>query len=94
VIPRANIPAWRKSPGASRLAQIAWRKSPGASRLAQVAWRKSPGANRLAQIAWRKSALWPDNNQLEQDLVISRALVELFERPVAGDFVGSWKKPA
>lgn len=31
--------------------------------------------------AWRKAAPWPDNTQVEQDLVLSRALVELFCRP-------------
>lgn len=31
--------------------------------------------------AWRKAAPWPDNTQVEQDLVLSRALVELFRRP-------------
>jgi hypothetical protein len=25
--------------------------------------------------AWRRSAPWPDNTQVEQDLVLSRALV-------------------
>ncbi len=37
--------------------------------------------------AWRKSAPWPDNTQVEQDLVLSRALVELFTRPGAADRV-------
>jgi predicted nucleotidyltransferase component of viral defense system len=32
--------------------------------------------------AWRKVAPWGDNAQVEQDLVLSRALVELFRRPV------------
>jgi len=32
--------------------------------------------------AWRKVAPWPDDAQVEQDLVLSRALVELFRRPV------------
>jgi hypothetical protein len=32
--------------------------------------------------AWRKAAPWGDNTQIEQDLVLSRALVELFSRPV------------
>jgi predicted nucleotidyltransferase component of viral defense system len=31
--------------------------------------------------AWRKVAPWPDNSQIEQDLVISRALVEMYSRP-------------
>jgi len=31
--------------------------------------------------AWRKSAPWPDDTQVEQDLVLSRVLVELFNRP-------------
>ncbi|HEY4329345.1 MAG TPA: nucleotidyl transferase AbiEii/AbiGii toxin family protein [Phycisphaerae bacterium] len=32
--------------------------------------------------AWRKSAPWPNDAQVEQDLVISRAIVELFADPV------------
>ena len=31
---------------------------------------------------WRQSAPWVDDAQIEQDLVISRALVELFSNPV------------
>ncbi|MGC4128514.1 MAG: nucleotidyl transferase AbiEii/AbiGii toxin family protein [Bergeyella sp.] len=30
---------------------------------------------------WKKIAPWPDNSQVEQDLVISRALVEIFSDP-------------
>jgi len=30
--------------------------------------------------AWRKVAPWPDSAQVEQDLVISRALVEMYSR--------------
>lgn len=37
--------------------------------------------------AWRKAAPWSDNAQVEQDLVLSRALVELFSRPTIGDRV-------
>jgi predicted nucleotidyltransferase component of viral defense system len=36
---------------------------------------------RASITAWRRSAPWPDNTQVEQDLVLSRALVELFRRP-------------
>jgi len=36
---------------------------------------------RASITAWRKAAPWPDNTQVEQDLVLSRALVELFRRP-------------
>ena len=32
--------------------------------------------------AWRRRAPWPDDAQVEQDLVLSRALVELFRHPV------------
>jgi predicted nucleotidyltransferase component of viral defense system len=32
--------------------------------------------------AWRASAPWPTDAQIEQDLVLSRALVEMFTRPV------------
>jgi predicted nucleotidyltransferase component of viral defense system len=31
--------------------------------------------------AWRKAAPWSDNAQVEQDLVLSRAVVEMFARP-------------
>jgi len=31
--------------------------------------------------AWRSTAPWPDDAQVEQDLVLSRALVELFSSP-------------
>lgn len=31
--------------------------------------------------AWRKVAPWPDSGQVEQDLVISRALVEMYNQP-------------
>ena len=33
-------------------------------------------------IEWRKEAPWTQNAQVEQDLVISRALVEIFSQPV------------
>jgi predicted nucleotidyltransferase component of viral defense system len=36
---------------------------------------------RASITAWRRTAPWPDNTQVEQDLVLSRALVELFRRP-------------
>lgn len=35
--------------------------------------------------AWRKIAPWADNSQVEQDLVLSRALVELFSRPMLAE---------
>ena len=31
--------------------------------------------------AWRKIAPWPESSQIEQDLVISRALIEMYHRP-------------
>ncbi len=34
---------------------------------------------------WRARAPWPDNAQVEQDLVICRALVSIFSQPVLGD---------
>jgi predicted nucleotidyltransferase component of viral defense system len=34
-----------------------------------------------AVIAWRKQAPWSVDSMVEQDLVISRALVELFDHP-------------
>ena len=36
---------------------------------------------RAAITAWRKIAPWPDNTHVEQDLILSRALVEIFSRP-------------
>lgn len=36
--------------------------------------------------AWRKTAPWGDNAQVEQDLVLSRALVELFSRPALAEY--------
>jgi predicted nucleotidyltransferase component of viral defense system len=35
--------------------------------------------------AWRKTAPWPDNTHVEQDLILSRALVELFNRPAVAE---------
>ncbi|MBT3982850.1 MAG: nucleotidyl transferase AbiEii/AbiGii toxin family protein [Bacteriovoracaceae bacterium] len=32
-------------------------------------------------IAWRKFANWPQDEQVEQDLIISRALIEIFNHP-------------
>jgi predicted nucleotidyltransferase component of viral defense system len=32
---------------------------------------------------WRQSAPWPRNDQVEQDLIICRALVEIFSHPVS-----------
>jgi predicted nucleotidyltransferase component of viral defense system len=37
--------------------------------------------------AWRKQANWPQDEQVEQDLIISRALVELFSHPYIKDKV-------
>jgi len=34
---------------------------------------------------WRQSAPWPRNDQVEQDLIICRALVEIFRQPVAAE---------
>lgn len=37
--------------------------------------------------AWRAVAPWPDDGQVEQDLVLSRAIVELFSGDhIAGHF--------
>lgn len=30
---------------------------------------------------WKKAVPWPQNNQVEQDLIICRALVEIFNHP-------------
>ena len=40
---------------------------------------------RAAITAWRRTAPWADDAQVEQDLVLSRALVELFRRPAVAD---------
>ena len=37
--------------------------------------------------AWRKDAPWPTDAQVEQDLVISRALVEMFSKPLVAESV-------
>ncbi len=37
---------------------------------------------------WRREAPWPSDAQVEQDLVISRALVEIFSDPVLKDNLG------
>jgi predicted nucleotidyltransferase component of viral defense system len=37
--------------------------------------------------AWRRRAPWPTDAQVEQDLVLSRALVELFRSPAVADAV-------
>ena len=45
----------------------------------------SPQANIAA---WRATAPWPDDAQVEQDLVLSRAVVELFnDAELAAQFV-------
>ena len=38
-------------------------------------------------LAWRARAPWSDDAQVEQDLVLSRALVDLFSRPAIADRV-------
>lgn len=38
-------------------------------------------------VAWRRRAPWPADAQVEQDLVLSRALVELFNVPAVVDSV-------
>lgn len=35
--------------------------------------------------AWRSVAPWPSNEQVEQDLVLSRALVAMFSQKVVAD---------
>jgi len=37
--------------------------------------------------AWRASAPWPTDAQIEQDLVLSRALVEMFSRLAVAETV-------
>lgn len=40
---------------------------------------------RASITAWRKNAPWADNAQIEQDLVLSRAIIEMFSRPVCAE---------
>jgi len=35
--------------------------------------------------AWRARAPWPSNEQVEQDLVLSRALIAMFRHPVVAE---------
>lgn len=35
--------------------------------------------------AWRSHAPWPSNEQVEQDLVLSRALVAMFQHPAVSE---------
>jgi len=42
---------------------------------------------RAAITAWRGTVPWPEDAQVEQDLVLSRALVELFGRPSVAEQV-------
>lgn len=39
---------------------------------------------------WRREAPWVEDFQVEQDLVISRALVELFSHPTINDALNPW----
>ena len=39
--------------------------------------------------AWRAEAPWVDDSQVEQDLVISRALVEIFSHPMLATHAGT-----
>lgn len=34
---------------------------------------------------WRQKSPWQTNDQVEQDLIISRALVEMFRHPAVGE---------
>ncbi len=34
---------------------------------------------------WRQKIPWPKNDQVEQDLIICRALVEIFRHPVTAE---------
>ncbi len=40
---------------------------------------------RINITAWRRKAPWPDNTQVEQDLILSRALVEIYQRPLVAE---------
>ena len=35
--------------------------------------------------SWRKTAPWPDDARVEQDLILSRAIVEIFRRPAVAE---------
>ena len=39
--------------------------------------------------AWRASAPWPTDAQVEQDLILSRAVVELFRNPIVAESLRS-----
>ena len=39
---------------------------------------------------WKKAAPWSQNDQVEQDLIISRALVEIFSHPILADNLANW----
>ncbi len=43
--------------------------------------------------AWRKVAPWPDSGQVEQDLVLSRALVEMYSQPEITGALSAEKGP-
>ena len=42
--------------------------------------------------AWRASAPWPTDAQIEQDLVLSRALVEMRNQPISLTLPCVWLK--
>lgn len=79
--PRRSLPR-RRRPGRranGRAAVGLAPRSPG-----RAGPRRAPRAHITA---WRGVAPWPDDGQVEQDLVLSRAIVELFsDDPIAGHF--------
>ena len=44
--------------------------------------------------AWRATAPWVEDSQVEQDLVISRALVEMFSHPILARWPGRLTRPS
>lgn len=69
------VPLSPESPLGDAAAVVPWRVVPN------EAGRDRPVIPRAYITAWRSDAPWPDDAQVEQDLVIARALVELFGRP-------------
>ena len=41
---------------------------------------------------WKENAPWPDYSQIEQDMVIERALVEMFSDDILKDSFGLFRR--
>lgn len=60
---------------------LTWTARPSLARAGQRQRGARPVIPRASITAWRKVAPWPDNTQVDQDLVLSRVVVELLRRP-------------